>query len=59
MEVFMKKQKTTIAPIAFRFRPQEREALRALARRWNTKQIEVIRRLLTQALERENGNGNQ
>lgn len=50
---------TVTAPMAFRFRPQEREQLRELARRWGVKQIQVVRRLLSQAWERENGTDNQ
>lgn len=42
-----------IYPLAFRLTADERQALKALAACWGVKQVEVLRRLLREAAERE------
>jgi len=46
-------KKTKFNPLAFRFRPEERAALRALAKRWGVSQVAVLRRLLAEATAKE------
>lgn len=48
-----KNSKNRLYPLAFRLRGNEREALKTLAQHWGVKQVEVIRRLLADAIKRE------
>lgn len=38
---------------AFRLKPSEKQTIQVLAKKWRTTQVGVLRRLLTQAAEKE------